>query len=293
MRGKVLTVLAETIDEIGKHKRLGGPAYYSSLTLLSLGTEFDALLTGGVMKLVLEYNGCEVSTFCDHPTIFRFVSTEPRLLRLLKRCFSNIRGLPSKDYEIALISLTMGEAPLTDLDKVAEHAKTLVIDAQGFVRDIGEDDIVFNNRELADRLFQVAVDLRERGTNVVIKASHDELPHPRFVEEFTEVGGTLIITRGSGAVKLLTKQGCWLTKPPLLIGDPTGAGDIMLAALTAYMASGHDIRRSLLKGVAAGSIRLAKKEPPWILWSEIESLARRLRLIECDSVGGSPYVQRT
>ncbi len=290
MRGKALTVLAETIDKIGRHKRLGGPAYYSSLTLLSLGAEFDALLTGSVMKAVLEYSGYKVNAFCNHPTMFRFVSTEPRILHLLNRCFNNIRGFLFENYEVALISLTMGEAPLTDLDTVAKHAETLVIDAQGFVRDIGEDGIVFNNKELAARLFQAAADLQERGTTVVIKASHDELPHPRFVEEFIESRGILIVTRGGGSVTLSTKLGCWLTRPPRVIGDPTGAGDVMLAALTAYLASGHDIRHSLLRGVAAGSIRLAKKEPPWILWSEIESLARRLRLVECDSIGDSPYV---
>ena len=290
MKGKVLAVLAETIDEIGKHKRLGGPAYYSSLTLLSLGAEFDALLTGNVMRTVLEYSGYTVNTFCGHPTTFRFISTEPRLLRLLNRCFNSIRGLPYEDYEVALISLTMGEAPLTDIDMVAEHTETLVIDAQGFVRDIGEDGVVFNNKELAARLFQAGADIQERGTTVVIKASHNELPHQSFVEKFIESGGILIVTRGGELVTLSTKIGCWLTKPPQVIGDPTGAGDVMLAALTTYLASGHDIRRSLLLGVAAGSIRLAKKEPPWILWSEIESLARRLRLVECDSIGDSAYI---
>ena len=64
----------------------------------------------------------------------------------------------------------------------------------------------------------------------------------------------------------------------------------MLAALTNYLALGHDIRHSLLRGVAAGSIRLAKKEPPWILWSEIESLARRLRLVESNGIGDSPNI---
>lgn len=290
MRGKVLAVLAETIDEIGKHKRLGGPAYYSSLTLLSLGAEFGALLTGNVMRSVLEYSGYAVNTFCDRPTVFRFISTEPRLLRLMSKCSSNIRGIPSGGYEVALISLTMGEAPPTDLVTVAGHVRTLVIDAQGFVRDIGEDGIVFNNKELAARLFQVATDLQERGTTVVIKASHDELPHPQFVEGFIDSGGILIITRGGGSVALSTRLGCWSTIPPRVVGDPTGAGDVMLAALTAYLASGHDIRHSLLRGVAAGSIRLAKKEPPWILWSEIESLARRLRLVECNCIGDSPYV---
>lgn len=290
MSERILAVLTETIDIIGGRNRIGGPAYYSSITLMSLGAEFSALLTGKVMQAVLEHSGYPAASFCETPTVFEFVSPEPRVLRLVRKCFKESLEIPAGDYEFALVSLTMSEAPLNSLHNLAREVNTVIVDAQGYVRDVGHDAVVFNSPLLSAMLFRELARLQRIGKVIVAKASEDELPELDYIREFIHSGGTLIVTRGGRTSTLVAKEKCVSITPPQIIGDSTGAGDVMLAAMTSYLARGKGIEESFIFGIAAGSIRLAKKEPPWILWSEIESLARRLRPVECDSIGDSTHL---
>ncbi len=92
----------------------------------------------------------------------------------------------------------------------------------------------------------------------MVKPNLDELadcssetdPHRAAPELAATYGTTVVVSRGADGVIAATSERAWTVRPPLVSGNPTGAGDALVAGLARGLVAGIDLGELVRDAVA-------------------------------------------
>jgi 1D-myo-inositol 3-kinase len=231
-------------DEDPRGWRLGGGASYSALTTARLGLRTAAIVgvdpaAAAASELdLLRAAGVELHlVVLDEGPVFRNDETPA----------GRVQGWPTRGRPLPVpkVRRAWREAPAWSLVPVAselDEAWALVVPEsafvclgwQGLLREQGPDQMTRRREPGPSALLEIA-DL--------VGASRDDLSPDGALREVTRLlpaGCRLALTDGYHGGRLLTvtadhhtHAGSWSAVPPARVVDPTGAGDVFLAALLA------------------------------------------------------------
>ncbi len=249
----------KVITATGTRTQLGGPPSYISPVAQILGvgirvaTKVGEDLPEEFTRMLLDW-GMDVSVFTVHTPTTRFVLDYTRGGRGLAVdgvCADiepeDVLDLPDE----VIIAPIAGEIPWRTLQAVT--SRTLALDPQGFIRDIGPDGSIRLKRWLDERLL---------ARLSVFKASVEELG---FITGTTDAGRGLARLNELGvgvAIATLGEEGALVQTSDERLSipvyecdrvDPTGAGDAFLAGFfTEYVRDG-DLEWCAAMGAASAS----------------------------------------
>ena len=226
-----------TIDEISQNnvvtETAGGPACYCGLTAKNMKFEIDLHTKVGKdfsFHTELEKNGIFISqnSITDTPTtrfLLKIFGTE-RELYLKSKC-DPIESLKS-DADGAIISPVFDEISEDTLDGIKENFVFTLLDPQGYLRRIGNDNKIFLEKTLLDL------------SNITaIKTDPDEAFYLTGLREkeamiaLQKKGVKHVLYTNKQNITMLTKDRLYHLKiPNMSIGDTTGVGDIFCAAFS-------------------------------------------------------------
>lgn len=309
-------VASFTIDviEIGgrAYEKIGGPAYYSGLTLKMLG--FDPIvitaLGGNGLRRIRELLSAgnkpqdldvvDTDPSCDSIYAFHHVYTSTgRSSKILEigcriRMDNALRDIP-RDSSWILVSPVFREIHNEDLRKISP-AKNIALDLQGYAREIDGQKVIssLNNIERNIRgLPRVGIihlssdDIRDASTN-----NHkNDLEKISFLASKADII-TYTIGVGGGYLGLIASdQGDKHKEPesgriawyyiPIYSetdgGDPTGCGDIFLASMVSNMAMNHSIIDAAVRASIISGMRVSRGFPIKVNRTEVENIVRALK----------------
>ena len=257
----------------GKYvEKLGGPAFYVSVVFESLGTNYS-IMTSSSNRIftMISYMYPEIASrirsiySCDSDFVFmhKYISTGIRESKLISRGCDLLIDLDLlARNEWLVISPVLGEISIEMVRKIAKRVGAISLDVQGFIRksDIGESIINKPTKILG---------LENIDNIKIIHASYEELldlnkdPEDLAVELISRIRSPItsltmgrqgsflgLYRRGSGEAELYYIP-AYIQNADM--EDPTGCGDIYLAALTYYIASNKDpVDAGLLASIIAG-----------------------------------------
>jgi hypothetical protein len=272
----VLTaILTSTKDLISGREFPGGPALYCSLALKYLGfNEFRVLTSRSTTYDFLRRLGVDVIALSVGETVFEIELGDGRTLKLISKSSIDLSNVGNYLSDYILISLTMGEAPLTTIMELV-RGRRVVIDVQGFVRDVDERNVVFNNY----LKFWELLDLRCR--ELVIRGEGYEFPPmcrgSKLINCVRRGDIVLVVTNGSGPIYFVRDGELGMLEPLQGIYGPTiGSGDVFTAVLTyEYLIRGEDLVVAIAKASTAATLRL-RSSTPWFTKDEVDLISYKV-----------------
>ncbi len=220
-----------TYDIIEGKRKVGGPGYYIALAAQQVKDEGLRLRLIGCGSLPKEYINLFNETMMegDGANVFEhnIGSRAYRALNLTASC----RGLPLQTLggDIAIVSPTYWDIPLTALCKIVPSYRVVVVDVQGYIRPF--------LREHHDPLpVLYHIDECTRAGNTIVRASLDDIPLTAMVNDkytfLTDIitwNGKAIAVKHNGTVRILR-----IGRP--LESYALGAGDVydLFLALMSY-----------------------------------------------------------
>ncbi|MDM7275023.1 MAG: PfkB family carbohydrate kinase [Thermoprotei archaeon] len=282
-----------TVDvvEVGgsSFERLGGPAYYAGLTLKGLG--LDPVIVSslgyedkGLVSDVVESYGLDVAYVGGCSSVFKFHHVYVggrRVSRLVGRgCKIDVsaafEALKSADWVI--VSPVFREVDPGSVAELSSHVN-VAVDLQGYARVEGPEGLISSSAEaLLESLKLLSNVHLAHLSSDDLEGSHGDSRDLGVLKSFNFKPHILSYTAGPGGgyMRLNTQ---WYHVPAYVespLGDPTGCGDIYLAALAAYIARGlHPVRAAARASVAAG-LRVSRGFPLSFNLGEIEEIAGKL-----------------
>lgn len=274
-----MTIGHLTIDEIRlgsspPHEAPGGPSFYASLIASRFGVSTKVLSKVGAdypldnLK-ILKANGIDTSLIkvtALPTTRFKLEYDERagRSLRVLSVCeeigLEDCLGLEG-DWAVH-IGPVVDEVSHDVYKSLSRRINFLSVDVQGIVRLIDEEEGRVSLKTPNDVSFLKGVRL--------VKATKEELLHLLGVKNITEAVKSFFRRIGRESLLALTlgKRGCLLLtshekfKAPAYpireIGDPTGAGDVLIGGVISSILNGEDLDYALAVGVASASFCVEK-----------------------------------
>jgi len=226
-----------TIDEISQNGTItttaGGPACYCGLTAKNMKFEIDLHTKAGVdfsFKSSLEKKGIFLSqsSISEKPTT-RFllnISGTERELYLKTRC-DPIESIKS-DADGAIVSPVFDEVSEDTLDEIKENFDFTLLDPQGYLRRVADDNKIFFEKTIMD-LSKITA----------LKADPDEAFYLTGLREkeamiaLQKKGVKHVLYTNKQDITMLVKDRMYHLKiPNMQIGDTTGVGDIFCASFT-------------------------------------------------------------
>lgn len=267
-----------TIDKIKlgaglSHEAPGGPSFYASLIASRLGVSTRVLSKVGVdyplsnLK-ILEDSGVDTSLIKRAPlptTRFQleYDNNAGRSLRVLSICEEiGLEDCLGLEEDLAVhIGPVVDEVSHDVYRSLSQRIDFLSIDVQGIVRLIDEGGWV-SLKTPSNVSFLKGISL--------VKATGEELLYLLGMENITAAVKSFFkrVGRESLLTVTLGKQGCLLLTsnekfkapayPVREIGDPTGAGDVLIGGIISSILNGEDLDYALAVGVASASFCIEK-----------------------------------
>jgi fructose-1-phosphate kinase PfkB-like protein len=102
--------------------------------------------------------------------------------------------------------------------------------------------------------------------------------------------GAVVASRGADGLIAVTPEGCWSARPPERVeGNPTGAGDAAVAALTAGLVTGAPWPRRL----AAAAVSAAAVHSPLAGSFDEQAYHRYLKAVSVEALDGPSLTEGT
>ncbi len=253
-----------TIDEISRDGQVvetpGGPAAYCGITAKNM--KFDVTLhtkIGRDFKYVndLENKGLFFSknSYCDRPTtrfLLKIHGTD-RELYLKAKC--DPIEFKNSDVDGFIISPVFDEVSEETLDQIREDSNFLLLDPQGYLRRIDDNDKIYLEKTLLDL------------SNVTaIKTDPEEAFHLTGLRDkeamlaLQKKGVKHVLYTNKQDITMLVKDRLYyLQIPAMKIGDTTGVGDIFCAAFTCSYLKEKDSLWAICFAVGAAQAALETK----------------------------------
>ena len=226
-----------TIDEISQNGTMtttaGGPACYCGLTAKNMKFEIDLHTKAGAdfsFKSSLEKKGIFLSqsSISEKPTT-RFllnISGTERELYLKTKC-DPIESIKS-DADGAIVSPVFDEVSEDTLDEIKENFDFTLLDPQGYLRRVANDNKIFFEKTILD-LSKITA----------LKADPDEAFYLTGLREkdamiaLQKKGVKHVLYTNKQDITMLVKDRMYHLKiPNMQIADTTGVGDIFCASFT-------------------------------------------------------------
>ncbi|HWQ16643.1 MAG TPA: hypothetical protein VNL13_02300 [Sulfolobales archaeon] len=314
-RKRVALITSFTVDiiKIGSniYEKIGGPAYYSGLTLKTLG--FDPIVitalgrdgrkkVGELLSASNEHQDLEIldtDPSCDSIYTFHHTYTSVgRSSMILKTgCRIKIDSIInniSKDAQWILVSPVFKEVVPEDIRKIS-FTKNTALDLQGYGREIEDQRVVSS-------LDNIRRNIRELPRIGIVHLSSDDIrsntsDHEKDLERLSflankaDIIAYTIGSRGGylGLVLGERERGYdernegrmieWYYIPPYTetdSGDPTGCGDIFLASIVSGMMMNHSIIKAAVRASVISGMRVSRGFPIKTNTSEIDNIVEML-----------------
>ena len=226
-----------TIDEISQNGTItttaGGPACYCGLTAKNMKFEIDLHTKAGIdfsFKSALEKKGIFLSqsSISEKPTT-RFllnISGTERELYLKTKC-DPIESIKS-DADGAIVSPVFDEVSEDTLDEIKENFDFTLLDPQGYLRRVANDNKIFFEKTILD-LSKITA----------LKADPEEAFYLTGLREkdamiaLQKKGVKHVLYTNKQDITMLVKDRMYHLKiPNMQIADTTGVGDIFCASFT-------------------------------------------------------------
>jgi len=250
-----------TIDEISQNSQIvetaGGPASYCGI--MAKNMKFDVELhtkVGPDFKFISDLENRNVflssNSISDNPTT-RFllkISGVERELYLKTRC--DPIEFTKSDADGAIVSPVYDEVSEDTLDQIREHFEFLLLDPQGYLRRIDNNNKVYLEKTLLD-LTKITA----------IKTDPDEALYLTGLNErdammtLQKKGVKHVLYTNKQDITMLVKDRLYHLKiPSMQIGDTTGIGDIFCAAFSCSYIKDKDSLWAICFAVGAAQAAL-------------------------------------
>ncbi len=267
---KLLVVGHITIDHITSPTldlvSLGGPPSYAGLMARRLGADVDAATKVGLdfpdyytLFLTRYINILKPAVSQKKPTT-RFEIQQygsGRRLKLISRCEDIEESqIQAKNYDLCILNPVAGEVSREVADAARSAAKYLFLDPQGFLRRFDSEGFCTlsdMDKELLKEVDMLKVDQDEMRS---ITGSGDL---KQALNELHTLGPKVVIlTSHSGYVTLSTGKRIYKVPIPTVnvIGETTGAGDILAGAFAASFIQNKDLLGAVCVGVSAATLAI-------------------------------------
>lgn len=225
------------IDNRGTRMQLGGPPTYAALTARVMGLEAEAITKAGEdlpeeFKTQLREMAIEVPSLKERKTT-RFILDYRRGERKLvvEAICDKItpNDIPTTSLEVVLLSPIIGEVPRGTAYQLLS-VETLALDPQGYLRDVGIDGRIYLKPWLDVEILSAAK---------IYKSTVKELKmitgitNPlQALARLNRLGikEAIVTLGGRGALLSINEQAYEIPPYRVDVVDPTGAGDVFLAA---------------------------------------------------------------
>ena len=284
-----------TIDRVEDHRiRVGGSGLYGGIALAEyLGAEVYVYTSvdevyGPMIRSVLNSYGIAVlCKQCSSPTIFVIRGGKAVDIGgtgckiLMEEALSAVKVVRPKIILCTPVYRELDPYIVAELNREVGGAAILSMDIQGFVR-IKECDRIgcMWSKDLEKAMLE---------TNL----AHGNISEYCFASSEHEVVARLrdLSSCAKGAiVASLDDRGCYVAikgevfripAPRVNAMDEVGAGDVLTAVASYFIASGHGYLESVARGVVAASLKTENPYGRWFDKESIENLSRELmKLIE-------------
>ncbi len=308
----LITSFTVDIIKIGSniYEKIGGPAYYSGLTLKTLG--FDPIVitalgrdgrkkVGELLSTSNEHQDLEIldtDPNCDSIYTFHHTYTSAgRSSMILKTgCRIKIDSIInhiSRDVQWILISPVFKEVIPEDIRKIP-LTKNTALDLQGYGREIEDQRVVSS-------LDNIRRNIRELPRIGIVHLSSDDIhsdtsDHKKDLERLSFLaskadiiaytigsrGGYLGLVLGERDGEYNKRNESrieWYYIPPYTEtdgGDPTGCGDIFLASIVSGMMMNHSIIKAAVRASVISGMRVSRGFPIKTNTTEIDNIAEML-----------------
>ena len=253
-----------TIDEISRDGQIietpGGPAAYCGITAKNM--KFDVALhtkIGHDFKYVhdLENKGLFFSqnSYCNRPTtrfLLKIHGTD-RELYLKAKC--DPIEFKNSDVDGFVVSPVFDEVSEETLDQIREDSNFLLLDPQGYLRRIDDNNKVYLEKTLLDlsRITAIKTDPEEafhltglRDKEAMLALQKKGVKH-------------VLYTNKQDITMLVKDRLYYLQIPAMKIGDTTGVGDIFCAAFACSYLKEKDSLWAICFAVGAAQAALETK----------------------------------
>ncbi|MEM2203777.1 MAG: hypothetical protein QXI22_05415 [Sulfolobales archaeon] len=313
-RKRVALIASFTIDIIkidnNIYEKIGGPAYYSGLTLKILGLDPIVITALGNdnKKKITELLGTSNETQdleildtnpnCDSIYTFHHTYTSAgRSSMILKTgCrikIDNISNDIPKDVQWILISPVFKEVMPEDIRKIP-RTKNIALDLQGYGREINDQRVISsldNIKKNIDTLPRIGImHLSSDDIRGDTSDPKKDLERISFLASKADII-TYTIGSGGGYLGLVLREHGreydkhgetkieWYYIPPYIEtdgGDPTGCGDIFLASIVSGMMMNHSIIEATARATVISGMRVSRGFPIKTSMPEIDNIAETL-----------------
>jgi hypothetical protein len=284
---RILIVGNITVDEIGDRVRVGGTGYYGGRALAEyfgeevyVATHVDERLRG-LIKGTLDTYGVRVIELSSSSTpVFiiengravGFKGGSPRIRLADLEPYTRIYG-----FDVAILGPILQEVDLNELNAVTSWGfKVLSLDIQGVVREVVGTSLRLRwSKELEKALEHLDV---VHGNIREFCFSEDREHVLKAVKEWSSTVRTLfLVSIDEKGLYTIHRGEVLHTKPPQVnIVDEVGAGDVLLAVASYYMAKGLDPLTSALRGMAAAVLKVENAYRDWFTVEMIEQISKEL-----------------
>jgi len=255
-------IISPTLDLVS----LGGPPSYAGLMAKRLGADVDAATKVGLdfpehytLFLTRYINILKPAVSQKKPTT-RFQIQQyssGRRLKLISRCEDIEEDqIQTKNYDVCILNPVAGEVSKEVAAVARSIAKYLFLDPQGFLRRFdsqGFCTLSDMDKELLREVDVLKVDYEEM-------RSLTRLSDPKqALNELHNLGPEVVIlTSHSGYVTLSTGKKIYRIPIPTVnvIGEMTGAGDILAGAFAVSFIQNMDLLRAICVGVSAATLAI-------------------------------------
>jgi len=253
-------IVSPTLDLIS----LGGPPSYAGLMARRLGAEVDAATKVGLdfpehyALFLTRYINLVKPAFSQRKPTTRFQIQHygsGRRLKLISRC-EDIKEeqIQTKDYDICVLNSVAGEVSKGVAAAARSAAKYIFLDPQGFLRRF--DSQGFCTLSDMDKTLLRDVDVLKVDEEEMRSITGSDDPKKAF-DELHKLGPkAVILTSHSGCVTLSTGGRVYKIPIPAIdmVGETTGAGDILAGAFAASFPQHRDLLRAVCLGVSAATL---------------------------------------
>lgn len=261
----------------------GGPPTFCSTYLRQVGFMVNPISVVGLdfkpilriyEELGINLTGVKVDESCRTTSFrLRYDESMNRTLWLLNRCRDIRREDININEDTIVINPVAGEVSWDLVKEVKGKARLMAIDLQGFIRRFRDDGLVVN--EVNDHAIKLALTYAD-----VVKVSSDEA----VIRNVNVKDKVLIVSMGGNLAKMyINNRVYWFDKAiNVNVADPTGAGDVLICALTGYLKMGLDPVDAFIKAVALSTVRVTVSGPfgridPWLLDHVTNELSKSIR----------------
>ncbi len=264
-------------------ERIGGTAYYTSFAASSLGLKvglvsniappYDRVVRESIKGV--DFSGLRLT---KNMTILELCYTEKwrRELRVICRGEKiTLPQIPQKFFRARVFHLgpIFNEVDLELVLNIRHRFKGLItLDIQGLLRREENGKVTL---KVTDEVKEVAgyADIVKMGLTEALAIS----PNPsEAVEKVYRYGANacILTMAEKGAILLYDGRKVKVPTVSIRVKDPTGAGDVFMAGLIAWLLRGYDLAKACVYGCVFASIFISRRSFP--SRSEVEAVAREL-----------------